>query len=171
MFVHISSLNLEIHQSVSTYGSKMSCCLSLQGRLNELMSQIRMQNHFGAVRSEERYSVDADLLREIKQVRRPICSVCLIDCMIAWWWYTELTRALSVLYFFAFQHLKQQQEGLSHLISVIKDDLEDIKLIEHGLGDSGHLRGGILSWVNLTQHNLATKRTFVLVFEQPPWGR
>lgn len=45
------------------------CRLSLQGRLNELMSQIRMQNHFGAVRSEERYSVDADLLREIKQVR------------------------------------------------------------------------------------------------------
>lgn len=33
------------------------------------MSQIRMQNHFGAVRSEERYNVDADLLREIKQVR------------------------------------------------------------------------------------------------------
>lgn len=28
-----------------------------------------MQNHFGAVRSEERYSVDVDLLREIKQVR------------------------------------------------------------------------------------------------------
>lgn len=41
-----------------------------QGRLNELMSQIRMQNHFGAVRSEERYNVDADLLREIKQVSR-----------------------------------------------------------------------------------------------------
>lgn len=39
-----------------------------QGRLNELMSQIRMQNHFGTVRSEERYSVDADLLREIRQV-------------------------------------------------------------------------------------------------------
>ena len=32
------------------------------------MSQIRMQNHFGAVRSEERYSVDTDLLREIRQV-------------------------------------------------------------------------------------------------------
>ncbi|KAG8134296.1 hypothetical protein E2320_007418 [Naja naja] len=41
---------------------------TLQGRLNELMSQIRMQNHFGAVRSEERYYIDADLLREIKQV-------------------------------------------------------------------------------------------------------
>ena len=40
-----------------------------KGRLNELMSQIRMQNHFGAVRSEERYNVDADVLREIKQVR------------------------------------------------------------------------------------------------------
>lgn len=41
---------------------------SLQGRLNELMSQIRMQNHYGAVRAEERYNVDTDLLREIKQV-------------------------------------------------------------------------------------------------------
>jgi len=47
-------------------------CLLLQGRLNELMSQIRMQNHFGAVRSEERYSVDADLLREIKHVSADI---------------------------------------------------------------------------------------------------
>ncbi|PIO11944.1 hypothetical protein AB205_0020800, partial [Aquarana catesbeiana] len=48
-------------------------CPSIQGfwaqmgRLNELMSQIRMQNHFGAVRSEENYYVDSDLLREIKQ--------------------------------------------------------------------------------------------------------
>jgi nuclear pore complex protein Nup54 len=43
------------------------------------------------------------------------------------------------------QHLKQQQEGLGHLISVIKDDLEDIKLIEHGLTDSGHIRSGLHS--------------------------
>ncbi|CAJ1070753.1 nucleoporin p54 isoform X7 [Xyrichtys novacula] len=94
---------------LDTIQSELNAPTQFKGRLNELMSQIRMQNHFGAVRSEERYSVDADLLREIKQ------------------------------------HLKQQQEGLSHLISVIKDDLEDIKLIEHGLSDSGHLRGGILS--------------------------
>lgn len=46
----------------------IEACLSSQGRLNELMSQIRMQNHFGAVRAEERYYIDADLLREIKQV-------------------------------------------------------------------------------------------------------
>uniref|UniRef100_UPI0037E87BEB nucleoporin p54 isoform X2 n=1 Tax=Semicossyphus pulcher TaxID=241346 RepID=UPI0037E87BEB len=94
---------------LDTIQSELNAPTQFKGRLNELMSQIRMQNHFGAVRSEERYSVDADLLREIKQ------------------------------------HLKQQQEGLSHLISVIKDDLEDIKLIEHGLSDSGHIRGGILS--------------------------
>ena len=31
------------------------------------------------------------------------------------------------------QHLKQQQEGLQHLISIIKDDLDDLLLIEHGL--------------------------------------
>uniref|UniRef100_A0A7N6FFT1 54 kDa nucleoporin n=1 Tax=Anabas testudineus TaxID=64144 RepID=A0A7N6FFT1_ANATE len=84
---------------LDTIQSELNAPTQFKGRLNELMSQIRMQNHFGAVRSEERYSVDADLLREIKQ------------------------------------HLKQQQDGLSHLISVIKDDLEDIKLIEHGLSD------------------------------------
>ncbi|CAF97172.1 unnamed protein product, partial [Tetraodon nigroviridis] len=94
---------------LDTIQSELNAPTQFKGRLNELMSQIRMQNHFGAVRSEERYSVDADLLREIKQ------------------------------------HLKQQQEGISHLISVIKDDLEDIKLIEHGLSDGGHMRGGILS--------------------------
>ena len=68
-----------------------------------------MQNHFGAVRAEERYYIDSDLLREIKQ------------------------------------HLKQQQEGLSHLISIIKDDLEDIKLIEHELNESLPMRGGFFS--------------------------
>ncbi|XP_051906609.1 nucleoporin p54 isoform X1 [Hippocampus zosterae] len=94
---------------LDTIQSELNAPTQFKGRLNELMSQIRMQNHFGAVRSEERYNVDADLLREIRQ------------------------------------HLKQQQDGLSHLISVIKDDLEDIKLIEHGLSDSGHVRGGILS--------------------------
>uniref|UniRef100_A0A1A8FY21 54 kDa nucleoporin n=1 Tax=Nothobranchius korthausae TaxID=1143690 RepID=A0A1A8FY21_9TELE len=94
---------------LDTIQSELNAPTQFKGRLNELMSQIRMQNHFGAVRSEERYSVDADLLREIKQ------------------------------------HLKQQQDGLSHLISVIKEDLEDIKLIEHGLSDRGHTRGGILS--------------------------
>ncbi|KAI1904856.1 hypothetical protein AGOR_G00009980 [Albula goreensis] len=90
---------------LDTIQSELNAPTQFKGRLNELMSQIRMQNHFGAVRSEERYSVDSDLLREIKQ------------------------------------HLKQQQEGLSHLISVIKDDMEDIKLIEHGLHDSVHDTG------------------------------
>ncbi|XP_046870898.1 nucleoporin p54 isoform X3 [Hypomesus transpacificus] len=94
---------------LDTCQSELNAPTQFKGRLNELMSQIRMQNHFGAVRSEERYSVDADLLREIRQ------------------------------------HLKQQQEGLGHLISVIKDDMEDIKLIEHGLHDNVHIRGGMLS--------------------------
>ncbi|OWK13554.1 NUP54 [Cervus elaphus hippelaphus] len=44
-----------------------------------------------------------------------------------------------------FKHLKQQQEGLSHLISIIKDDLEDIKLVEHGLNETIHIRGGVFS--------------------------
>ena len=40
----------------------------LQGRLNELMSQIRMQAHGGGHRSEARYTLDDNLRLEIKQV-------------------------------------------------------------------------------------------------------
>ncbi|KAI4895421.1 hypothetical protein NFI96_024319, partial [Prochilodus magdalenae] len=94
---------------LDTIQSELNAPTQFKGRLNELMSQIRMQNHYGAVRAEEKYIVDTDLLREIKQ------------------------------------HLKQQQEGLSHLISVIKDDIEDIKIIEQGLHDSVHVRAGKLS--------------------------
>ncbi|XP_062867846.1 nucleoporin p54 isoform X1 [Trichomycterus rosablanca] len=94
---------------LDTIQSELNAPTQFKGRLNELMSQIRMQNHYGAVRPEERYIVDTDLLREIKQ------------------------------------HLKQQQEGLSHLIGVIKDDVEDIKIIEQGLHDSVHVRAGKLS--------------------------
>ncbi|XP_021324436.1 nucleoporin p54 isoform X5 [Danio rerio] len=94
---------------LETIQSELNAPTQFKGRLNELMSQIRMQNHFGAVRAEERYRVDADLLREIRQ------------------------------------HLKHQQEGLSHLISVIKDDLDDIKTIEDGLHDSVHTRSSKLS--------------------------
>ncbi|XP_030128048.3 nucleoporin p54 isoform X2 [Taeniopygia guttata] len=99
----------QLRVQLDTIQCELNAPTQFKGRLNELMSQIRMQNHFGAVRAEERYYIDADLLREIKQ------------------------------------HLKQQQEGLSHLISIIKDDLEDIKLIEHGLNESIPIRGGAFS--------------------------
>ncbi|KAM3832157.1 nucleoporin p54 isoform 2-T2 [Vipera latastei] len=99
----------QLRVQLDTIQCELNAPTQFKGRLNELMSQIRMQNHFGAVRSEERYYIDADLLREIKQ------------------------------------HLKQQQEGLSHLISIMKDDLEDIKLIEHGLNESIPVRGGVFS--------------------------
>ncbi|KAL2780475.1 nucleoporin p54 isoform 2 [Daubentonia madagascariensis] len=99
----------QLRVQLDTIQCELNAPTQFKGRLNELMSQIRMQNHFGAVKSEERYYIDADLLREIKQ------------------------------------HLKQQQEGLSHLISIIKDDLEDIKLVEHGLNETIHIRGGVFS--------------------------
>ncbi|XP_049646209.1 nucleoporin p54 [Suncus etruscus] len=99
----------QLRVQLDTIQSELNAPTQFKGRLNELMSQIRMQNHFGAVKSEEKYCVDSDLLREIKQ------------------------------------HLKQQQEGLSHLISIIKDDLEDIKLVEHGLNETIHNRGGLFS--------------------------
>ncbi|XP_033618580.1 LOW QUALITY PROTEIN: nucleoporin p54-like [Fukomys damarensis] len=99
----------QLQVQLDTIQSELNAPTQFKGQLNELMSQIRMQNHFGAVRSEERYYIDADLLHEIKQ------------------------------------HLKQQQEGLSHLISIIKDDLEDIKFVEDGLNETVHIRGGVFS--------------------------
>ncbi|XP_060687946.1 nucleoporin p54 isoform X3 [Hemiscyllium ocellatum] len=99
----------QLRVQLDTIQSELNAPTQFKGRLNELMSQIRMQNHVGAVRSEERYSVDGDLLGEIKQ------------------------------------HLKLQQEGLTHLISVLKEDLEDVKLIEQGLNESIHVRRDIFS--------------------------
>ncbi|XP_067894705.1 nucleoporin p54 isoform X3 [Heterodontus francisci] len=99
----------QLRVQLDTIQCELNAPTQFKGRLNELMSQIRMQNHVGAVRSEERYSVDVDLLGEIKQ------------------------------------HLKLQQEGLSHLISVLKEDLEDVKLIELGLNESVHIRRDLFS--------------------------
>uniref|UniRef100_A0A8B9G535 Nucleoporin 54 n=1 Tax=Amazona collaria TaxID=241587 RepID=A0A8B9G535_9PSIT len=58
----------QLRVQLDTIQCELNAPTQFKGRLNELMSQIRMQNHFGAVRAEERYYVDADLLREIKQV-------------------------------------------------------------------------------------------------------
>ncbi|XP_043917165.1 nucleoporin p54 isoform X2 [Protopterus annectens] len=57
----------QLRVQLETIQSELNAPTHFKGRLNELMSQIRMQNHFGAVKVEERYSVDGDLLRDIKQ--------------------------------------------------------------------------------------------------------
>ncbi|KAK3741576.1 hypothetical protein QZH41_012522 [Actinostola sp. cb2023] len=89
--VHLESLQAELNAP-----------LQFKARLNELLSQIRLQQSqgVGSDRTEGRYSMDPSLQNELKQ------------------------------------HLEQQQEGLIHLISIIKDDLEDLKTIDHGLGQS-----------------------------------
>ncbi|XP_078325734.1 nuclear pore complex protein Nup54-like isoform X2 [Crassostrea virginica] len=68
-----------------------------KGRLNELMSQIRMQNHLAGTRNDVSYQMDPSLQEEIKHL------------------------------------LKQQQEGLKHLVDIIKDDAQDIQLMEQNL--------------------------------------
>ncbi|KAK2172361.1 hypothetical protein NP493_969g00036 [Ridgeia piscesae] len=77
--------------------AELNAPTQFKGRLNELMSQMRMQHQIGAARQESCYQIDGSVQAEIKQ------------------------------------HLKQQQEGLQHLISIIKDDVDDLLLIEHGL--------------------------------------
>ena len=46
---------------------QVNVCL-LQGRLNELMSQIRMQNHLAGTRNDVSYQMDPSLQEEIKHV-------------------------------------------------------------------------------------------------------
>ncbi|KAK7097934.1 nucleoporin p54-like [Littorina saxatilis] len=71
-----------------------------KGRLNELMSQIRMQSQAGFGRDEPTYQMDTNMQAEIKLI------------------------------------LKQQQEGLQHLIDVIKDDSKDLNRMEQALDTS-----------------------------------
>lgn len=68
------------------------------------------------------------------------------DCFEKCYLKSMKLKYTHVVFWKYLQHLKQQQEGLSHLISIIKDDLEDIKLIEHGLNESIPIRGGVFSW-------------------------
>lgn len=75
-----------------------------KGRLNELMSQIRMQNHLAGNRADFSYQMDPSLQQEIKQL------------------------------------LKQQQDGLKHLIQIVKDDSHDLQLMEQSLQESSHRR-------------------------------
>ncbi|XP_033111214.1 nuclear pore complex protein Nup54-like isoform X2 [Anneissia japonica] len=94
----------QIRTQLEALQSELNAPNQMKGRLNEMMSQIRLQNQLSVGR-EERYGIDHDLQQEIKQ------------------------------------HLKKQQEGLSHLISTIKSDVEDLKLIEQGLiGTQQHVR-------------------------------
>ncbi|XP_056011625.1 nuclear pore complex protein Nup54-like [Ostrea edulis] len=75
-----------------------------KGRLNELMSQIRMQNHLAGTRADISYQMDPGLQQEIKQL------------------------------------LKQQQDGLKHLVDIIKDDSQDVQLMEQNLDASSFSR-------------------------------
>lgn len=80
--------------------AQLNAPTQFKGRLNELMSQIRLQSQTGASRSDTAYTMDDSVQLEVKQ------------------------------------HLKQQHEGIQLLINIIKDDLEDLALIEHGLSDA-----------------------------------
>ncbi|RUS82171.1 hypothetical protein EGW08_010053 [Elysia chlorotica] len=71
-----------------------------KGRLNELMSQMRMQLQTASGRTDPAYLMDGDTQADIKII------------------------------------LKQQQEGLQHLIDIIKEDAADIQLIEQGIAKS-----------------------------------
>ncbi|XP_071500029.1 nucleoporin p54-like [Diadema antillarum] len=87
--------------------AELNAPTQMKARLNEMLSQIRLQSHLPFSRSNEQFTIDPDLQYEIKQ------------------------------------HLKQQQEGISQLVGIIKEDLEDLKLIERGLEDANltHLHG------------------------------
>jgi len=84
--------------------TELSAPTQFKGRLNELMSQIRMQNQQTMLPAEERYNIDNNMLNELRQV------------------------------------LRNQQDGLSHLIKVIRSDMEDLRLIELGLKENGQPR-------------------------------
>lgn len=77
--------------------TELSAPNQAKGRLNELMSQIRLQREHIMSRAIERYTIDSSLQEEIKQ------------------------------------HLRQQQEGLAHLIAIVKEDMKSLKLMEDSL--------------------------------------
>ena len=57
-----------------------SCVVCFQGRLNELMSQLRMHNQLGTARADAAtaYQIDPSVQAEIRQVRAGICSASVV---------------------------------------------------------------------------------------------
>ncbi|XP_064637552.1 nucleoporin p54-like [Lineus longissimus] len=90
----------QLRVGLETIQAELNAPTQFKGRLNELMSQIRMQNQTLSARADIPCQMDPAFQQEVKQ------------------------------------HLKQQQEGLQHLINIIKEDLGDLQLVEQGLADT-----------------------------------
>uniref|UniRef100_T2MAU9 Nucleoporin p54 n=1 Tax=Hydra vulgaris TaxID=6087 RepID=T2MAU9_HYDVU len=80
--------------------AELNSPMQFKGRLNELMSQTRLQSQINSSQNSAGYVLDDQTKAEIKL------------------------------------HLAQQQNGLLNLISIIKDDFEDLKIIENGILDA-----------------------------------
>lgn len=94
----------ELRTQLEALFAEINAPTQLKGRLNEMLSHIRLHSQDSYGRAEEPYELTLDMQQEIKL------------------------------------HLKQQQEGISHLVEVIKDDLEDLKLIEQDMAEVMTLR-------------------------------
>lgn len=92
----------QLRIKLETLQSELLAPNQFKGRLDELLSQSRMQRDQMVPRAEEGFVLDADLSEEIKL------------------------------------HLKRQQEGLTHLLNIIKEDLDELHIIEAGLKDELH---------------------------------
>jgi len=80
--------------------SELNTPMQYKGRLNELMSQIRLQSQINPAYNNSSFIMDDTTKLEIKQ------------------------------------HLMQQHCGLMELISIIKDDVDDLKIVENSLLES-----------------------------------
>ncbi|XP_071846251.1 nuclear pore complex protein Nup54-like isoform X2 [Apostichopus japonicus] len=89
----------QLRTQVEALFAEINAPTQLKGRLNEMLSHIRLHSQGSYGRLEEPYELTLDMQQEIKL------------------------------------HLKQQQEGIGHLVEVLKDDLEDLKLIEQDMAE------------------------------------
>jgi nuclear pore complex protein Nup54 len=91
----------QLRARLETIYTELNAPMQFKGRLNELMSQMRMQNQVGSSqRSEVTYQIDSTVQLELKKL------------------------------------LKRQQEGIGHLINIIKDDFDVLQTIETKLNES-----------------------------------
>ena len=66
----------------------------------------------------------------------PAVLCCVVLCCVVLCCVVLCCDCTLYLAFLRAQHIEQQQMGLMHLISVIKEDVEDLKTIEQGLSEN-----------------------------------
>merc|ERR1740128_1224129 len=90
----------QLRSQLESIQAEIETPTQFKGRLNEVLSQVRLQSQSASLSGTEKYTLDQYAVADIKSV------------------------------------LKEQQQAIQALVTLVKDDLKDLTLMTEGLSDT-----------------------------------